>query len=80
MHTLLLSCGVAILLGFIGYLLFGTIEVLILVIGGVLFLFAGPRATPILELRMYKAKPVEVEEDTQLFNIVEELARGAGLT
>ena len=53
---------------------------LILVIGGVLFLFAAPRATPILELRLYKAKPGEVEEDTQLFIIVEEFARGAGST
>lgn len=71
MRALLLSCGMSILLGFIGYLLFGTIGVLILVIGGVLFLFAGPRVAPKLLLRMYKAKPVEIEEDTQLFSIVE---------
>ena len=74
------NCGMAILLDLIGYLLFGTIGVLILVIGGVLFLFAGPRTRPILELCMYKAKPGEVAEDTQLFSIVEAYARGAGST
>jgi len=61
-------------------LLFGTIGLLILAIGGALFVFAGPRVTPKSVLCMYKAKPVEVDKDTQLFGIVEELARHAGLT
>lgn len=76
---MLLISGMAILLGFIGYVLFGTIGLLILAIGGALFVFAGLRVTPKLVLRMYKAKPVEVDKDTQLFGIVEELARHAGL-
>lgn len=69
----------AILLGLIGYLLFGTIGLVILVLGGIFFISAGPRVTPKLVLRMYKAKPVTVEEDTQLFGIVEELSKRAGL-
>ena len=80
LQTLLLISGMAILLGFSGYLLFGTIGLFILVIGGVFLVLAGPRVTPKLVLRMYKAKPVAVQEDTQLFNIVEELSKRAGLS
>ncbi len=79
-QTALLVCGMVILLGFSGYLLFGTIGLFILVIGGIFFMFAGPRVTPKLVLRMYKAKPIELEEDTQLFAIVKELAKRAGLS
>ena len=80
LHTVLLIGGMAILLGLIGYFLFGTIGLVLLVLGGIFFVTAGPRVTPKLVLRMYKAKPVEVEEGTQLFAIVEELARRAGLS
>ena len=79
LHTILLIGGMAILLGLIGYLLFGTIGLVLLVVGGIFFVSAGPRVTPKLVLRMYKAKPVAVEEDTQLFEIVEELTKRAGL-
>lgn len=79
LHTILLIGGMAILLGLIGYLLFGTIGLVILVLGGIFFISAGPRVTPKLVLRMYKAKPVAIEEDTQLFSIVEELSQRAGL-
>lgn len=80
LHTILLISGMAILLGLIGYLLFGTIGLVLLVVGGIFFVSAGPRVTPKLVLRMYKAKPVAVEEDTQLFAIVEELTKRAGLS
>jgi len=80
LHTILLIGGMAILLGLIGYLLFGKIGLLLLVVGGVVFVSAGPRVTPKLVLRMYKAKPVAVEEDTELFAIVEELSKRAGLS
>jgi len=79
LHTYLLIGGMAILLGLIGYLLFGKIGLIILVVGGILFVSKGQRVTPKLVLRMYKAKPVAIEEDTELFSIVEELARRAGL-
>jgi len=80
LHTILLIGGMAILLGLIGYLLFGKIGLLLLVVGGIFFASAGPRVTPKVVLRMYKAKPVAVEEDTQLFEIVEELAQRADLS
>ncbi len=79
LHTILLISGMVILLGLIGYLLFGAIGLVILVFGGIFFISAGPRVTPKLVLRMYKVKPVAVEEDTQLFNIVEDLSKRAGL-
>ncbi|MFK7816040.1 MAG: zinc metalloprotease HtpX [Gammaproteobacteria bacterium] len=79
LHTILLVAGMAILLGSIGYLLFGTIGLVILVLGGILLISAGPRVAPKLVLRMYKAKPVAVEQDTQLFSIVEALSKRAGL-
>lgn len=75
LHTILLIGGMAILLGLIGYLLFGKIGLLVLVVGGILFVSAGPRIAPKLVLRMYKAKPVAVEQDTQLFAIVEALTK-----
>ena len=79
MHTFMLIGGMAMLLGLIGYLLFGKIGLFILVLGGIFFISAGPRVSPKLVFRMYKAKPVEVDEDTQLFSIVEELSKRAGL-
>ena len=69
----------AILLGLIGYLLFVKIGLLVLVVGGILFVSVVPRITPKLVLRMYKAKPVAVEQDTQLFAIVEALTKRAEL-
>ncbi len=80
LQTLLLISGMAILLGFTGYLLFGKIGLFILVLGGAFLILAGPKVTPKLVFRMYKAKPVAVEEDTQLFSIVEELSKRAGLS
>ena len=80
LHTILLIGGMAILLGLIGFLLFGKIGLIILVVGGIILVSSAPRVTPKLVLRMYKAKPVAVEQDTQLFSIVEELAKRAGLS
>jgi len=80
LHTILLIGGMAILLGLIGFLLFGKIGLIILVVGGIILVSGGPKVAPKLVLRMYKAKPVAVEEDTQLFAIVEELAKRAGLS
>lgn len=80
LHTILLIFGMVILLSVSGYLLFGVIGLLILVAGGAFFIFGGQSVSPKLVLRMYKAKPVAVEKDTQLFVIVEELVKRAGLT
>jgi heat shock protein HtpX len=55
------------------------IGLVVLVVGGIFFVLAGPRVIPKLVLRMYKAKPVAVKKDTQLFAIVEELTKRAGL-
>ena len=46
LHTNLLIGGIAILLGLIGYLLFGTIGLVILVLGGIFFVATEPRVTP----------------------------------
>ena len=74
LHAFLLTGGMAILLGLIGTFLFGKIGLIILVLGGIILVSSTPRVTPKLVLKMYKAKPVAVDEDTQLFAIVEELA------
>ncbi|MEM7400421.1 MAG: hypothetical protein AAF304_00565 [Pseudomonadota bacterium] len=60
LHTILLIGGIAILLGLIGYLLFGKIGLIILVLGGIILISSAPRVIPKLVLRMYKAKPVAV--------------------
>ena len=60
LHTILLIGGMAILLGLIGYLLFGTIGLVILVLGGIFFVITGTLVTPKLVLRIYKVKPVIV--------------------
>ncbi len=80
LHTILLILGMVILLAVSGYLLFGVIGLLILVAGGAFFIFGGQSVTPKLVLRMYKAKPVAVEQDSQLYSIVEELVKRAGLS
>ena len=80
LHTILLIFGMVILLAVSGYLLFGVIGILILVAGGAFFILGGQNITPKLVLRMYKAIPVAVEQDTQLYNIVEALVKRAGLS
>ena len=79
LHIILLIGGIVILLELIGYLSFGKISLLVLVVGGISFVSTGPYVSPKLILRMYRAKSVAVEEDTQLFAIVEEPTNQVGL-
>ncbi len=60
-----LNGGMAMLLGFTGYLLFGATGLLILVIGGACLIYVGSGVTPQWVSRMHKAKPVKVEKDIQ---------------
>ena len=70
----------AILLGQIGCLLFGKIGLAILVVGGIILVSSAPQVIAKLVYRMNKAEPIAVEEDTQLFAIVEEHTKRAGLS
>ncbi|MEZ6004899.1 MAG: zinc metalloprotease HtpX [Planctomycetota bacterium] len=79
LQTLLLLGSVAAVLGLVAWGLFGTIGVWF-ALGLVLLLFlVSPAVSPALVLRMYRATPLRREQAQPVFEIVETLARRAGL-
>jgi heat shock protein HtpX len=80
LHTILLIFALAVLAGFVGFVLGGRMGL----IGAVLFTvfgFAmGSRASAALVLRMYKAQPIHPGQAPQLFEIYNELCRRAELS
>lgn len=80
-HTVLLVGGMALLLGYLGYRMGGTIGLAVLAIIGAVSLAIGPRfGGPRVIMRMYRARPVQVSEGTDLYAIVERLAERAELS
>ena len=77
---MLFICGMAILLGVIVYLLLVKIGLAIQVVSGIILISSAPQVIPKLVYKMNKAELVTVEEDTQLFAIVEEHTERAGLS
>ncbi len=79
LHTILLLSGMIAILGLLGYLLGGTSGVLwATLLGGLLLYFSG-NASPHWVLRIYGARPVAMRDAPGLYQIVNQLARRAGL-
>ena len=79
-QTFLLIFAMAVLAGFVGFVLggkYGFFGAVLLTLFG---LFAGQRASAALVLRMYKAQPMHPQQAPQLFEIYHELCRRAELS
>lgn len=69
----------AVLSGFVGFLLGGKMGLIAAVLLSLFGLAAGSRASAALVLRMYKAQPIHPQQAPQLFAIYHELCRRAEL-
>ena len=79
-HTILLILAMAVLAGFVGYLLGGKFGLFAAVVLTLFGLVAGSRASAAIVLRMYKAQPIHPQQAPQLFAIYNELCRRAQLS
>jgi heat shock protein HtpX len=79
LHTMLLLGGLVLIVALIGWLLAGGAGLFWAVILGGLSLIFGQQISPQLVLRMYRARPLAPHEAPKLYEIVQELARRAGL-
>ena len=79
-HTILLILTMAVLAGFVGFVLGGKLGLFGAVALTVFGLVAGSRASAAIVLRMYKAQPIHPQQAPQLFAIYDELCRRAQLS
>lgn len=80
LHTILLILAMAVLAGFVGYVLggkFGLVSAVLLMLFG---LAMGSRASAALVLRMYKAQPIHPQQAPHIYAIYNELCRRAELS
>jgi heat shock protein HtpX len=78
-QTIVLTAGMTLLLGALGWLLGGPVSVIWAVIVGLTALAIGTRASAGLLLRLYRARPIPRDAAPQLHAIVDEVAERAGL-
>ncbi len=79
LQSILLIAGMAFILGTIGWLFFGLTGLIITVAVGLSFMINASRITPAMLTRMYGAKPIRPEQAPDLYRIINELSRRAGL-
>jgi heat shock protein HtpX len=80
LHTLVLLVGLFGLLLLLGWLFAGGVGMLWAVLLGVIPLFVSIRVLPHMVLRLYRTRELSAAEAPELFAIVAELAKRAGLT
>tara|TARA_R110002049_G_scaffold72490_2_gene187177 strand:+ start:203613 stop:204587 length:975 start_codon:yes stop_codon:yes gene_type:complete len=78
-QSALLILGMACLLSLMGYLIGGTLGLVIAVVVCLLALVFGPRVSPQIVLRMYKTQPISRATSPELFDMFQELVRRAEL-
>ncbi len=79
LQTLALLVFLGAYLALLGWLLWGSQGMVWLILMGGLFALFSPTASPQLIMRMYRARPLEPYEAPELYRVMEELARRAGL-
>ena len=78
-HSALLLLGMALLTGVLGWLLLGATGLLLALAFTILASALAPSVPPRALLRLYGARPLARPDAPVLFDIMEELARRAGL-
>ena len=79
-HSLLLFVGMLGLLAALGWLVAGTAGLVAVFVSGGIFMLVGPRVSPSLVLRLYRARPLSPRETPMLFRLVTALAARAELS
>ena len=80
LHTILLILAMAVLAGFVGFVLGGKLGLVSAVLLMLFGLAMGSRASAALVLRMYKAQPIHPQQAPQIYAIYNELCRRAELS
>ncbi len=79
LQSLLIVAGMAGLLALLGWLIAGTEGVIWAVVAAAVAVVLGPRVSPGLVLRLYRARPIAPWQAPQLYAVTEALARRAGI-
>lgn len=80
LQSALLIAAMAGLLGLLGWIIAAAEGLAVAVIVSVLVALLGPRVSPWLVLRMYRAQPIQPRQAPDLYGALYELARRAGLS
>lgn len=82
-HTIFQTLAILVLMsalfGLLGYLIFGTIGLIIALLLGMIIFASSPKISPRLILRMYGARLLTYAEAPALYDLVTELSRHAGV-
>ena len=79
MHSILLLGGIILLLALCGWVLFGLDGLIGMALGAALAFVFGPRISPQMVLRMYRAREIRWHDLPEAVHLVEVLAERAGL-
>lgn len=79
LQSLLLLLVMAAFLGLLGWLLWGAMGVVWLMVFGAVLVLFNPMTTPQLIMRMYRAMPLRPAESPALYGLLQQLAERAGL-
>lgn len=79
LHSLILLAGMLGIMGLVGWLLAGPAGIGWFVLVGFMAFLSAPRLTPHLIMRLHQAKLLQPDEAPQLYGIVNQLARRAGI-
>lgn len=79
LHSVLLLGGMVLIAGVSGWVLFGPDGMLGLALGMGLVLAFGQRVSPRMVLGLYSARPLQPEQAPDLYRLLQELCRRAGL-
>lgn len=80
LHTVALLASMMLLVTLLGWLIAGRAGIIWAIVLGAVSLLFGQQASPQLVLRMYRARPLTVQEAPRLYQIQEELTQRAGLS
>ncbi len=79
LQTLVLLAVMAAFLALLGWLLWGSDGLIMLMVAGVVILLFSPSITPRLVMRLYRAEPLTPEQAPRLYEALGELTQHSGL-
>jgi len=80
MQTFLLLFSMMAFLGLLGWALWGIEGIVVLLLSGIFILALSPNISPSLIMRLYRARPLSLQQLPQLYRALAELAERSGLT
>lgn len=79
LQTLILLTVMVAFLGLLGWLLWGSEGVILLIFAGVMLMLFNPSISPRLLMRLYRAEPLTPEQAPRLYDVLDVLTERSGL-